>query len=259
MAYLSVLRYNVVGFQRLARVAPEDAAMSAALPSTTTRTLGVRTNTMNTLLCPHCGREYPQTYFPERMNRASKFETTRWCKFCREENRGSLKEFMYKQKPATPIELPSAPIPIVSRSEAMAERSIVVSRTSSANRSALVRYAIGKIPAEDMYLKIQLQDYKCMYCKTPISFNTCHIDHINALVKGGEHYLYNIALTCSLCNLTKNARSLQTFCKRMGFNLETIKQEIAEINHQLHILVFGENWRDRPVTGYDKPNDDLDD
>lgn len=131
----------------------------------------------------------------------------------------------------------------------IAERSVVIARTSLANKSAhdrasryLVRYAIGKIPAEDMYLKIQLQEYKCMYCKNPISFHTCHIDHVNPLAKDGEHYLYNIALTCSLCNLTKRDRTLKRFCERMKFDYMAIKQELADINHRLHILVFGEDW-----------------
>lgn len=104
-----------------------------------------------------------------------------------------------------------------------------------------MRYAIGRIPAADMYLKIQLQEYKCMYCKWPISFNICQIDHIYPLTRGGEHYLYNIALTCTTCNQTKKARSLKRFCQKMGFDYEAILQDIADINHKLHVLVFGED------------------
>jgi 5-methylcytosine-specific restriction endonuclease McrA len=121
----------------------------------------------------------------------------------------------------------------------MAERQVVHTRTTTLNRGALARYAIGKIPAEDLYLKIGLQEYKCMYCKWTISFHTCEIDHIYPVSKGGEHYLYNIALTCSTCNQSKKARTLRRFCKKMGFDWEFIMQEIAEINHKLHIAVFG--------------------
>lgn len=127
----------------------------------------------------------------------------------------------------------------------MAERQIVSKRTHSANRGALTRNAIGKIPAEDMYLKIQLQEYKCMYCKWPISFHTCEIDHIHPVSRGGEHYLYNIALTCSTCNGTKGARTLRRFCEKMGFDWFTILQEIADLNHKLHIAVFGNDVDDR--------------
>lgn len=124
------------------------------------------------------------------------------------------------------------------------ERSIVYSRTAIANKCALVRNAIGKIPAEDMFLKIGMQGYKCMYCKWTISFHTCHIDHIHPVSKGGEHYLYNIALTCSTCNLTKGARTLRRFCEKMKFDWHQILQEIADINHQLHDAIFGTSLDD---------------
>jgi hypothetical protein len=80
-----------------------------------------------------------------------------------------------------------------------------------------------------------------MYCKDKISFSACHIDHVYAVIKGGEHYLYNIALTCRVCNLIKGKRSLRRFCTVMGFDFDQIMQEIAEINYRLHILVFGED------------------
>lgn len=119
------------------------------------------------------------------------------------------------------------------------ERQTILSRTSKANQLAKLRDAAGNIPADDLYLKMQLQDYKCMYCKKKISFNICHIDHIHPIIEGGEHYLYNIALTCSDCNISKNRSSLRTFCRRKKLDYQKIMQEIADINHKLHDLVFG--------------------
>lgn len=109
-----------------------------------------------------------------------------------------------------------------------------------ATRRAWTLAQAGKIPFEDLKLKMDLQGWRCMYCKDVISLFTARIDHIYALAKGGDHYLYNIALTCNTCNRIKGSRHLKTFCKRIGFNYETIAQEIADINHQLHILVFGQ-------------------
>lgn len=130
----------------------------------------------------------------------------------------------------------------------MSESNDWSARNGQAGKSARQRawslLAAGKIPTDDLKLKMDLQGWKCMYCKDVISLYTAEIDHIHPLSKGGDHYLYNIVLTCGICNRRKSNLYLKTFCKRMDFDYEAIKQEIADINHRLHILVFGENWRD---------------
>lgn len=142
--------------------------------------------------------------------------------------------------------VPNTDLNLVQSGPFVAERTVVAERVRLANQSALARYAIGKIPAEDVYLKIQLQNYECMYCKDKISFHTCHIDHVYPIVKGGEHYLYNIALTCPTCNLIKRASTLRRFCQKMNFDYQSILQEIADINHRLHDLVFGNDVKATP-------------
>lgn len=121
------------------------------------------------------------------------------------------------------------------------DRSYLGSRTASLNKSSSRKGSFGRIPPQDIHLKMELQNWTCMYCKDKISLYTCHFDHIWPIYHGGETYLYNIAITCRYCNITKRARSLKKFCKIMGFDYESIVQEIAEINYKLHELV---NWND---------------
>lgn len=80
-----------------------------------------------------------------------------------------------------------------------------------------------------------------MYCKEPITLFTCEYEHVQPLSKGGEHYLYNLVLSCHTCNSVKHVRSLKRFCQVMGLDLDTIRQEIADLNAKQHSLTdFGE-------------------
>ena len=118
---------------------------------------------------------------------------------------------------------------------------VKISRLGAEGRGT-VGTTVGDIPPDDLKMKMELQAYKCMYCKTKITFYTCHIDHIYPLAKGGEHYLYNLALTCGICNHGKRDMTLQKFCQRRGYDFDKIAQEIADINHRLHTIVFGDDW-----------------
>jgi len=119
----------------------------------------------------------------------------------------------------------------------------VISVVSSVNKNTTRRYSkfIGRVPAYDMYRKMELQDWRCMYCKTIISFDTCDVDHVIPLASGGEHYLYNLAYTCRYCNRKKNAKTLKRFCKQMRFDYESIMQEMADINQKLHDELIRDN------------------
>jgi 5-methylcytosine-specific restriction endonuclease McrA len=141
----------------------------------------------------------------------------------------------------------------MSKTRAFPDRQVATHRANQSKRSylrraqqSLVRYDIGNVPAEDLLLKLELQSYRCPYCGAPITFNICHLDHVFPVSKGGEHYLYNIALVCSTCNLLKRGRTLRRFCRKYGYDYESILQKLAEINYRLHILVFGSLDEDSP-------------
>lgn len=109
-------------------------------------------------------------------------------------------------------------------------------RTTRNNIGASRRGSFGKIPPKDILLRMELQGWKCLYCKDVISLFTCEYEHVYPISRGGENYLYNLVLSCHSCNAIKNARSLKRFCKIMGFDLEAIRQEIAELNAKQHSL-----------------------
>ena len=83
---------------------------------------------------------------------------------------------------------------------------------------------------------MELQSWECIYCHRKITLFTCELDHIHAIAKGGEHYLYNIVLTCHKCNASKGSRTLKRFCLKMGFDLERVRDDIAELNGIQHAL-----------------------
>lgn len=97
---------------------------------------------------------------------------------------------------------------------------------------------IGRIPAYDLIQKMEHQDWKCIYCDQKITFDTCELDHVYPLSKGGGHYLYNVAFTCRQCNNGKRDKSLTSFCKKRGLDIEEIRQRMADINQKLHDLIF---------------------
>ena len=46
----------------------------------------------------------------------------------------------------------------------------------------------------------------CYWCKSELSGNNAHIDHILALALGGRHTIENICVSCADCNLKKHAK-----------------------------------------------------
>jgi 5-methylcytosine-specific restriction endonuclease McrA len=121
-------------------------------------------------------------------------------------------------------------------------RTYLNSRVSSNNFGAFQRHmAFGKIPPKDVLLRMELQNWECFYCGDKISLFTCEMDHVHALAKGGDNYLYNVVLTCRTCNRTKGVRSLKRFCQIMGFDVEVVRQKWADLNQRQHDLT---EWDD---------------
>lgn len=116
-------------------------------------------------------------------------------------------------------------------------RTYLGERVSRANHSAFGRARrFGRIPPEDILLRMELQDWECFYCADKITLFTCELDHVVPLAGGGEHFLYNIVLACRTCNNTKRARSLKRFCEIMRLNLNETRQRWAELNALQHAL-----------------------
>lgn len=109
------------------------------------------------------------------------------------------------------------------------------------NRRQWLLQEIGSIPAYDLYQKMELQNWECVYCGDKITFDSCCLDHVDPLVNGGAHYLYNVFYACTTCNTGKGSRTLKQFCKKRDFDIDEIRQRMAEINQQLHNLFFSDN------------------
>ena len=49
----------------------------------------------------------------------------------------------------------------------------------------------------------------CYWCGLRVTGKKAHMDHIIALAKGGSHSIENLCISCSTCNQSKNAKTLE--------------------------------------------------
>lgn len=54
---------------------------------------------------------------------------------------------------------------------------------------------------------------RCYHCDKRISTKKIHFDHIVPLIKGGEHSLRNLCVSCSDCNLRKGQKTIRLWVK----------------------------------------------
>lgn len=45
---------------------------------------------------------------------------------------------------------------------------------------------------------------RCVYCATPLDFETATLDHVHPLSHGGAHHPANVVLACTRCNQLKS-------------------------------------------------------
>ena len=57
---------------------------------------------------------------------------------------------------------------------------------------------------------------KCYWCNRSLNKAKVHVDHYIPLSKGGEHTLDNLVVSCSKCNLVKNAKDPLEFANEVG-------------------------------------------
>ncbi len=69
----------------------------------------------------------------------------------------------------------------------------------------------GRIPAADKeYVSIR-DRWRCTYCGRRVTRSTRHIDHRRSIANGGTDHLNNLALACSVCNLSKGSLNARDF------------------------------------------------
>lgn len=55
----------------------------------------------------------------------------------------------------------------------------------------------------------------CFWCRIKTPIKKCHTDHIVSLAIGGSHSVSNLCISCSKCNLSKNAKTLNQWNKQI--------------------------------------------
>lgn len=83
------------------------------------------------------------------------------------------------------------------------------------NRKARMRGAEGRHTAGDIHTIFAAQRSKCAHCRISIRAGY-HVDHINALSRGGSNWPRNLQLLCASCNLRKRAADPLDFARREG-------------------------------------------
>lgn len=85
----------------------------------------------------------------------------------------------------------------------------------SRNRRAKKRSSPGAITHADIEEVLNLQRWRCAYCRSSLR-TEYHVDHIIPLARGGEHSRANIQATCPKCNLQKGAKDPVVFAQAIG-------------------------------------------
>lgn len=92
-------------------------------------------------------------------------------------------------------------------------------RWREANKEKRYAHNTARRRAQRTKLKLELikaQNGKCAYCRVKLRAEDMHVDHIHPLSKGGSNERSNLQLTCSGCNLRKNAKDPLAFAKELG-------------------------------------------
>lgn len=83
-------------------------------------------------------------------------------------------------------------------------------RIYRSNRRALERNAPGRHTKLEIAAMLTAQNFECVYCKDDLTAEY-HVDHIQALARGGSNDIGNIQILCPTCNRRKHARDAAEF------------------------------------------------
>ena len=84
---------------------------------------------------------------------------------------------------------------------------------SSSKRRAIKRD--GNVTSEQV-LELKKNAKVCYWCGCVLRGKKIHIDHYIPLIKGGEHNIDNLVVSCSKCNLLKNSKDPLEFANSIG-------------------------------------------
>ena len=82
-------------------------------------------------------------------------------------------------------------------------------------RRAMKRGAEGHYTVDDIASIKKAQKGRCGYCRVSLA-SGYHVDHIQALSRGGSNWPRNLQLLCGPCNSKKNAKDPVTFAQQLG-------------------------------------------
>lgn len=86
------------------------------------------------------------------------------------------------------------------------------------NRRAKLKEVGGVFYKEDVDKLYELQQGKCVYCKTDLP-EGFHVDHIMPISLGGSNWPENLQLLCPTCNLRKHAKDPFDWANEIGLLL----------------------------------------
>jgi len=55
--------------------------------------------------------------------------------------------------------------------------------------------------------KLKKQNYRCVYCRTKLTTDSCQLDHITPTSRGGKDTPENLQALCRQCNQDKHAKT----------------------------------------------------
>lgn len=105
------------------------------------------------------------------------------------------------------------------RAKAWAEANPDKTRIHAINRRAWKKNAGGKLSHCIADRLMVLQQGKCPVCRADLRETGHHLDHIEALSKGGVHEDSNVQLLCPPCNMAKHTKHPIEFMQSRGFLL----------------------------------------
>lgn len=91
-------------------------------------------------------------------------------------------------------------------------------RTNVRNRDARRKAATGRHTKEDIAELYSKQRGACIYCRRTLGVKY-HVDHVQALARGGSNDRMNLQLLCPSCNCSKGAKDPIEFAQKLGMLL----------------------------------------
>lgn len=83
-------------------------------------------------------------------------------------------------------------------------------------RRTRLRQSNGSHTAADLKHILELQKWRCAYCRANLRKVVRHVDHIVPLSKGGANTKDNLQYLCESCNQRKAAKDPLEFARQMG-------------------------------------------